>query len=219
MRLLLALFALPLLLAATTARDWTQATTRLPGGAYVLGNPAARVKLVEYASYTCPHCAAFAGESGPVLHDRWIRDGSVSLELRHVVRDSADLAAAIVARCTGPKFFATSYAIFARQDQWLGRALNFQQTNAARINLYPPLARLRAIADGSGLTDIGRSQGATDQRLDACFADQAAIDRIVAMTAAATDVTATPTFLIDGKRVDGFAWDKVEPALRARGLK
>ena len=219
MRTFLALLALPLLLAAGSARDWTQATTRLPSGAYLLGNPAARVKLVEYASYTCPHCAAFAAESGPVLHDRWIRDGSVSLELRHVVRDTADLAAAIVARCTGPKFFTTSYALFARQDQWLNRAINFQQTNASRINIYPPLARLRAIADGSGLTDIGRSQGVSDERLDACFADQAAIDRIVAMTAGATDITGTPTFLLDGKRIDGFTWDKVAPALRARGLK
>ena len=59
----------------------------------------------------------------------------------------------------------------------------------------------------------------SDARLDACFADQAAIDRIVAMTASATDVTGTPTFLLDGKRIDGFTWDKVEPQLRARGLK
>lgn len=219
MRTLLALFLVPLLLAAAAARDWTQATTRLPSGTYLLGNPAAKVKLVEYASYTCPHCAAFAGESGPVLHDRWIRDGGVSLELRHIIRDSADLAAAVVARCTGPRFFATSYAIFAKQDVWLNRAINFQQTNAARMNLYPPLARLRALADGSGLSDIGRAEGATDARIDACFADQPAIDRIVAQTAAATDVTGTPTFLIDGQHVDGFTWDKLEPVLRAHGLK
>ncbi len=219
MRTLLALLALPLLLAATTARDWTRTTTRLPDGGYVLGNPAARLKLVEYGSYTCPHCAAFAAQSGPVLHDRWVREGSVSLELRNLIRDAADLAAAVVARCTGPRFYATSYAIFARQDQWLGRAIDFQQTNASRINLYPPLARLRAIADGSGLSDIGRAQGATDERLGACFSDQAAVDRIVAMTGGASDIVATPTFFLDGKRVDGFTWDKVEPLLRARGLK
>lgn len=219
MRALLALLILPLLLAATAARDWTQTTTRSPSGGYVLGNPAARVKLVEYGSYTCPHCAAFAAESGAVLHDRWIRDGSVSLELRNLVRDSADLAAAIVARCTGPKFYATSYAIFAGQDQWLNRAINFQQTNASRINIYPPLARLRAIADGSGLSDIGRRQGATDARLDACFGDQAAIDRLVAGPPGGADVAGTPTFLLDGKRVDGVTWDKLEPLMRAHGLK
>ena len=219
MRILIALLLAPLLLAASSARDWTQTTTRLPSGAYLLGNPAARVKLVEYASYTCPHCAAFAGESGPVLHDRWVRDGSVSLELRNFIRDSADLAAAIVARCTGPKFFTTSYAIFARQNVWLNRAADFQQNNQTRLNMYPPLARLRALADGAGLTDIGRAEGLTDARLAACFADQAAIDRIVAMTGAATDVAGTPTFLVDGRHLDGFTWDKLEPALRAHGLK
>lgn len=219
MRTLLALLALPLLLAASGVRDWTQNVTRLPSGAYLLGNPAAKVKLVEYASYTCPHCAAFAGESGPVLHDRWIRQGSVSLELRHVIRDTADLAAAVVARCTGPRFFATSYQIFARQPQWLDRAINFQQTNASRINLYPPLARLRAIADGSGLSDIGRAAGLTDQRLDACFADQAGIDRVVAATAEAKDIDYTPTFFLDGRKYDGVNWEKLEPLMRARGLK
>ena len=216
MRLLLALLAVPLLLAASAARDWTQTTTRLPNGAYLLGNPAAKVKLVEYASYTCSHCAHFAGESGPVLHDRWIKDGRVSLELRNFTRDQVDLAAAVVARCTGPKFFATSYILFAQQAVWLDRAFAFQQRNATRIALYPPLAQLRAVADGAGLTDIGRGQGLGDARLDACFADQAAVDRIVAMTSTASEITATPTFVLDGKRLDGIGWDKLEPLMRAR---
>lgn len=220
LRALLALVLVgPLLLAAAGGRDWTQASTRLPNGAYLLGNPAARVKLVEYGSYTCPHCAAFATQSRPTLHDRWVKDGSVSLELHHLIRDSADLAAVVIARCTGPRFFATGDLIFARQPQWLDRAFSFQQTNASRMNLYPPMARLRAIADGSGLTDIGRAQGLTDARLDACFADQAGVDRLVAATPDAKDIEYTPTFFIDGKKVDGADWTKLEPLLRARGLK
>ncbi len=221
MRLLAAFLALPLLLAgAPVTRDWTQTVVRTPAGAYVRGNPAAPVKLVEYASYTCPHCAAFSAESGPTLEGRWIRGGSTSLELRHLIRDPADLAAAIVARCTGVRgFFATSTAIFAKQPQWLDRAINYQQTNASRINMYPPLARLRAIADGSGLTDIGRAAGLTDARLDQCFADQGEVDRIVAMTSGAEGVTGTPTFFVAGQKLDGFTWDKVEPLLRGRGAK
>lgn len=221
MRLLAALLALPLLLAAAPAsRDWTQAVVRSPAGAYIRGNPAAPVKLVEYASYTCPHCAAFASESAATLEGKWVRDGSVSYELRHLIRDPADLAAAIVARCTGPRgFFATSTAIFAHQPEWLDRAINFQQTNASRINMYPPLARLRAIADGSGLSDLGRAQGLTDGRLDQCFADQGEVDRVVAMTSSARNVNATPTFFVGGQKLDASTWDKVEPLLRARGAK
>ena len=216
---ILALLAVPMLLGATApTRDWTRTVSRNPAGAYVIGNPAAPIKLVEWASYTCPHCAAFARESQATLTDRWIRNGEVSLELRHLVRDSADLAAAVVARCTGARgVFATSAAIYAGQDKWLDRAVQFQQGNASRIGMYPPLARLRAIADASGLSDIGRAHELTDARLDACFADQAEIDRVVGMAAAAQGVQGTPTFFVAGQRLDGFTWDKVEPLLRARG--
>lgn len=218
---LLAVFAAPMLLAAgAPTQDWTRTVSRNPAGAYVIGSPAARIKLVEWESYTCPHCAAFARESRAVLTDRWIRNGDVSLEVRHLVRDSADLAAAVVARCTGARgFFATSTAIFDAQDKWLDRAMQFQQGNAARLGMYPPLARLRSIADASGLSDIGRAHGLTDARLDACFADQAEIDRVVAMAGAAQNVQGTPTFFVAGQRLDGFTWAKVEPLLRARGAR
>ena len=220
MRVLLALLFVPLLLGATTARDWTRTVARNPAGAFVIGNPAAPVKLVEWASYTCPHCAAFARESQAVLTDRWVKGGGVSWEVRHLIRDPADLAAAVIARCTGARgFFATSSAIFAAQDKWLEQAIAFQQANGARIGMYPPLGRLRAIADGSGLSDIGRANGLTAERLDACFADQAEVDRIVAMTGQAKDVTGTPTFFVAGQKLDGFTWDKVEPLLRARGAR
>ena len=212
----LMLLAAPLASAAPT-QDWTRTVSRNPAGAYVIGSPAARIKLVEWESYTCPHCAAFARESQATLTDRWIRNGEVSLEIRHLVRDSADLAAAVVARCTGARgFFATSAAIFERQDKWLDRAYQFQQGNAARLGMYPPLARLRAIADASGLSDIGRAHELSDARLDACFADQAEVDRIVAMAGAAQGVEGTPSFFVAGQRLDGFTWDKVEPLLRAR---
>lgn len=220
MRALLGLLLLPLLLAAAPARDWTATVTKTAAGAYVLGNPAAPVKLVEYASYSCPHCAAFAAESGAVLKGRMIKSGSTSLEVRNYIRDAPDLAAAIVARCTGPKrFFPTSDAIFTQQPLWLPRAIDFQQDNALRLAGYSDLARLRAIADGSGLSGIGRAAGLTDAALDACFADQAEVNRIIAMTQAATGITGTPGFLVNGKHVNIFTWTGLQPILRAHGAK
>ena len=90
---ILAAFAL---VAAAPATDWSQVARPTAKGAYVFRNPAAPIKLVEYGSYTCSHCADFARESGPVLKDRMIRSGSVSLEYRHLIRDPADLGAAIL---------------------------------------------------------------------------------------------------------------------------
>ena len=220
MRGLFAFLLLPLLLAAGPARDWSASVTRTGAGAYVLGNPAARVKLVEYASYTCSHCAAFSGESAGVLKGQMIRSGSTSLELRHLIRDQVDLAAAVVARCTGPaRFFRTSEAIFAAQPQWLPRAIDYQEANNARLATYPPLAQLRALADGTGLTQFGRAAGLSDAAMAACFADQGEVNRIVAMTADAKDVDATPTFFINGRISAAHDWATLAPALRAAGAR
>lgn len=220
MRWLVALFAL-LTLSAAPARDWTGVARKLPSGAYLIGNPAARVKLVEYASMTCPHCAHFQAESAPLLHDRWIRSGQVSLEFRHFVFNPLDLAAVILARCTGPaRFAATTGFIYATQDQWLGRGLQFSQANAQRLNMYPPLGQLRALADGSGLTGAVVARGLSAAAVDACFADQAEVDRVTAMTAQVpAGVDATPAFFVNGQLVAHVGWAGLEPRLRAAGAR
>lgn len=208
-----------MLLAAAPARDWRETTARTPAGTFVTGNPAARVKLVEYASYTCPHCAAFSAESQAVLEDRMVRDGSVSVEFRHLIRDGLDLGAAVLARCTGPRGFASTTAyIFATQDDWLGRGIQFQQRNAQRISLYPRLGQIRALADGAGLTAAVEARGLSPAAVDACFADGAEVDRILAITAAVpAGVDATPAFFVNGKNIPRVGWAGLEPVLRAAG--
>jgi protein-disulfide isomerase len=220
MRLFFALFGLALLTAAAPAPKPVP-VTRTASGTYVLGSPAARVKLVEYASYTCSHCADFSTQSQAVLKGKMIASGSTSLEFRHMIRDRLDLAAAVLARCTGPRgFFPTSAAIFAAQPAWLEKGIEFQQVNAARINLYPRPAQLKAYADGAGLTDLVKARGLSAAAIDACFADTAEIDRILAITAAAPpEVDSTPSFFINGKVMPHGGWAQLEPALRAAGAR
>ncbi|WP_375394685.1 thioredoxin domain-containing protein [uncultured Sphingomonas sp.] len=220
-RLLLILIGFAALTAAAPVRDWRAHVVKLPSGAYVVGNPAARVKLVEYASYTCPHCAAFVAESEPVLLRQMVRSGSTSWEFRNLIRDRIDLSAAVLAHCAPPAgFVALNGAIFAQQPGWLDRAMDFQQANGARLQMYPTLAQLRAYADGAGLTAIGRSHGLSDARIDACYADQAELDRITAMTAAVpVGVVGTPAFVVNGKLVTGANWATLQPALVATGAK
>ena len=230
MRLFLSLAALGLSLSAVPAdaaqarakMDWSTHVTQTPAGAYVIGNPAARVKLVEYVSYTCPHCAVFTTESAPVLKGQMVRSGSTSIEIRHFIRDRLDLAAALIARCGGAaKFARLTETIFAQQRDWLKRGMEFDQANAQRIGTYPPAAQLRAEADGSGLTAIGKSAGLSDAQITACLSDRAATDRIVAMTTAAPNsIEGTPGFFINGKQAMGvFTWDKLQPLLRASGAR
>ncbi|MEG3156187.1 thioredoxin domain-containing protein [Sphingomonas sp. RB1R13] len=230
MRLFLSLAALGLSLSAVPAdaaqarakMDWSTHVTQTPAGTYVIGNPAARVKLVEYVSYTCPHCAVFTTESAPVLKGQMVRSGSTSIEIRHFIRDRLDLAAALIARCGGAgKFARLTETIFAQQRDWLKRGMEFDQANAQRIGTYPPAAQMRAEADGSGLTAIGKSAGLSDAQITACLSDRAATDRIVAMTTAAPDsIEGTPGFSINGKQAMGvFTWDKLQPLLRASAAR
>ncbi len=220
MRLFFALFGFALLTAAAPAPKPVP-VTRTASGTYVLGSPAARVKLVEYASYTCSHCADFSTQSQAVLKGKMIASGSTSLEFRHMIRDRLDLAAAVLARCTGPRgFFPTSAAIFAAQPAWLEKGIEFQQVNAGRINLYPRPAQLKAYADGAGLTDLVKARGLSAAAIDACFADTAEIDRILAITAAAPpEVDSTPSFFINGKVMPHGGWAQLEPALRTAGAR
>lgn len=201
-------------------RDWTQAVAPAPSGFYVVGNPAAKVKLAEWASYTCPHCGHFAVTSAPVLKDRMIRNGSVSLEVRHLIRDPLDLAAVVVARCGAPRgFIARHTAIFAGQEAWMQKGAAFLQANAQRLGTLAPPAAFRQIADAAGLTAIGRANGLTDPQVAACFA-KPALDRITALDKQIpAEVTGTPTFFVNGTLVPNADWAALEPVLRARGAQ
>lgn len=213
--LILGFSALP----ARAAPDWTTVATKAASGAFVIGNPKAKVKLVEYLSYTCPHCAAFSVESSATLKGRFVKSGSTSIEVRNAVRDRVDLAAAQLARCAGPAGFSgATEAIFAQQQDWLPRAFDYDQINAARLAGYPIGAQLKKIATGAGLDALMRGRGMSDAAFAACFADEAGIAAIATLSDASWKaVHGTPSFVLNGKPYEYKSWPDLETALRAAG--
>lgn len=202
-------------------QDWLHTVRRTPQGTYVLGNPQARVKLIEYMSYTCPHCGAFAAESGAVLKEQMVRSGSLSLELRPIVRDQIDLGATLLARCAGAAgFYTLTEAMLTTQENWLGIAYNFLEKDAARFALEPPLEQVRAGVQASGLIDLAMANGVSAQRIDACFVDKAELAQMLEVANAARKVvTGTPSFVISGTKVDVANWAALEPLIRAQGAR
>jgi protein-disulfide isomerase len=201
--------------AKAPPRDWTTTVSRAPDGAFVVGNPAAKVKLVEYASYTCPHCAHFAGESEPGLSAK-IKTGTVSLTFRHAIRDKLDLTAAIAARCARYGFLGASEAIFAAQQSWYPRGADYANLNDGRLSKYPEGDRLKAYADGAGLTDLMKARGLTDAQLAACYADAAERATVAGLADAAwATIKGTPSFFVNGKPVATIQWAELAPMLRA----
>ena len=80
-----------------------RSSARRPKAGFVMGNPDAKLKLIEYGSLTCPHCREFDEKGVPALIDNYVKTGQVSWEFRNYVRDAFDLTAALVARCNGAK--------------------------------------------------------------------------------------------------------------------
>ena len=199
------------------ARDWSASVAATPQGGFLIGNPAAATKLVEYASYTCPHCAHFAAESKAGLAPL-VRGGRASVEYRHLIRDPLDLAAVVVARCGGPRRFAKlNEAIFAGQNVWLQRGAEFARVNRATLAAAEPGAQLRGLAEGSGLLAIGRAQGLTDVALQKCLADKAALDRLLAQARdVPSEVTGTPAFFVNGRHTGVHDWARLQPLLAQR---
>lgn len=216
---LLAALAAPVALTAAAPRPWTDVAAPVATGSYLIGNPKAKVRLVEYVSYTCPHCAHFTAESGPALK-AMVRSGSTAIELRNQVHDRIDLAAATLARCAGPVVFPKLHdTLFAQQQAWVERAVEWNEGNAARVAMYPQLAQLRAVSDGAGLTDLARGAGMSPAAIDACFATDAALNRTLAVMQATAKVRGTPAFEINGKLVENVGWKELQPMLRAAGAR
>lgn len=205
---------------AAPARDWATVVRATPAGGYLIGNPAAKVKLIEYVSYTCPHCRHFAEQSRAVLIGRMVHSGSTSVEIRNQLHDKVDLVATVLAHCIGPaRFLRYQEAAYAAQDDWYKRAADYDQTGAVAA-LPDNKARARAFADKSGLSDIARAAGMPAAQLDACFANPANIEAVAKAAAAVrSDVDSTPAFEINGRLVLHVTWAEIEPQLRAAGAR
>ena len=220
-KLLLALAPFALIGAAPApAPNWATTVIQGANGAYVMGNPKAKVKLIEYASYTCSHCAEFSAEAGVPLKRDYVAKGNVSFEFRNAVRDQFDMTAAVLARCGGAgRFFGNSDAIMAAQGQWLGKAQAFLNANNARLAKLPPGEGFKVIMRGVGLDAIMKTRGFTVAQLDACLVNKPNQDRVMALTRQAWQVdkiSGTPSFKVNGVALEGAGhWDVVEGALKS----
>lgn len=207
-------------LVAAAAPNWVASVRVQPNGAFVMGKPAAPVKLVEYLSYTCSHCAHFTGEASAPLKAGYVAKGLATVEVRNAVRDRYDFAAALLARCGGPsKFFGNTEALFATQATWLGKASAFETANAERMSKLAMNDSLKAIAKGVGLDTLMRARGLSPAQIDACLSDAAAQKQVVAMANEAwtiRKINGTPSFLINGNAFEGpGSWAAVEAGLKA----
>lgn len=156
----------------------------------VAGNPDATVEIIEYASFTCPHCATFHQGAFKKLKEEYIDTGKVRFVYREVFFDRFGLWASLVARCGGPeRYFGIADLIYAGQAQW-SRAGD-------------PAAIVEE------LRKIGRLAGLDNETLEACLQDGEQAQTLVAwyqQNAEADGIDSTPSFIINGKKHSNMSY-------------
>jgi len=196
--------------------DWWQMVTQTEDGGFLMGNPEAPVKLVEYASLTCPHCATFSAQATAPLRDTYVRSGQVSWEFRNFLLGAPDVALSVLARCQPPAaFFRTVDQIFERQREFLD---NIDDNETQSISALPPERQIAPLARAMDLDTFFARRGMPEARFDECLRDGQAVQRLTDMTSRAAtelEVGGTPTFFINGEKQDVSDWSALEPRLRA----
>lgn len=200
--------------------NWMATVAVSPSGSHLLGNPRATIKVVEYISYTCPHCAHFQREAETPMQLLFVQPGKVQVEIRHFIRDPIDMTAALLANCGAPARFYLNHSLLLRnQDAWLGRAGKASAAQQARWTSGSNAARFRAIASDLGLYALMAPRGYDRATLDRCLADEAMARRIAGQTKAAQDLGlhGTPGFMLNGLLLAGtYDWPSLRSQIEAR---
>ena len=200
---------------------WSDVVNETAAGGFVMGNPNAKVKLLEIASLTCPHCKKFEEEGVPALVEKYVKTGQVSWEFRpYLIHGPIDMAANLVARCNGARqFFPLVQSIYRDQETFLSRIETAPKEKLAQLEALPKEQMFGEIAGILGLQDWAAARGVQHAKSDKCLSDPNMIDQQVQISSDVTaqypEFTGTPAFVIDGTMLPKGVrtWDKLEPAL------
>ena len=150
----------------------------------ISGAADAPITMLEYSSLTCPHCATFHREALPQIREKWIAEGKVRLVYRHFPTDGLALRAATLSDCIeGERFFPFVDLLFKNQDKW--------KPSPEPLKILGQYARLA---------------GLSQERIDACLADQEGMNSVLEQAQEGRtvySVESTPTFVINGEKTVG----------------
>jgi protein-disulfide isomerase len=214
-----ALLAVGAAAQGTRGKNWNTEVAQTDAG-HRIGNPAASVKLTEFISYTCPHCAAFAREGEGPLQIAYVGPGRVSLEVRHLIRDPIDLTVVMLTHCGPAAKFPQNHAAFMLgQASWIAPLSRATPAQEQRWRTSGAAGR-RAIASDFGFYRIMERRGYGRAEVDRCLADEALAKKLAETSAAdwkRPGISGTPAFAIDGNVLTGTdSWPKLETQLSAR---
>ena len=203
--------------------DWTEIVSATPAGGFLMGNPNAKVKLIEIGALTCPHCRAFDEKGVPSLVDTYVKSGQVSWEFRPYILHAPDVPANLIVRCNGAgRFFPLMRAMYKDQDVWMDKVLKLPGDQLKALQDLPPNRQFLEYGKVVGFLDWGALRGIPQAKSAACLTNTGEVDRLVQISADVQsqypEFKGTPAFVINGALVDlgPVTEDQVWPALERK---
>ncbi len=208
--------------SAPDGQEWTDVVEVTEADGYLLGNPDAPLKLVEYASLTCGACANFAQTGATPLKEEYVSTGMVSYELRNQVHNAFDLTLARLARCSAPEsFHPLADQVWVNFNDVMG-GMQAAQSQLANVGELPEDQRFVAIADAAGFLDFFAARGVSRDQAASCLADSEAVMAIGERSDQQSEelgINATPTFILNGRVLEQRSWDDLEAVLQDAGAR
>lgn len=164
------------------------------------GEANAPLTVIEYSSFTCPHCADFAEDQAVKIKRDFADTGKVKFISRDVYFDRYGLWASMIARCDPQRYFGVKELIYAQQREWIGSGQDPVQI-------------------ANNLRKIGKTAGLSDERLDQCLNDQESAEALVAWfqkNMEEHDISGTPSLVIGGELVENQSYEKLKAIIEEK---
>lgn len=210
--------------AAPAGKAWSSTVTMTDEGGFRMGNPDAPLKLVEYGSLVCSHCRDFKKESFAEITEM-VDSGRLSFEFRTFLLGPHDIAPTVIARCAGgtDRFFPLMAAWYDDWDANMAKIMEVTKDKAKldALNAMAPDKAGAELGRMGGVVDFYAARGVSADQANSCMANKPEIEKLNAISTLGQKegVTGTPSFFLNGKKVDFSGWVPLKNQLRDAGVR
>ena len=211
--------------APPAGKQWADVVTKTQDGGMIMGNPNAPVKMVEYGSLSCPHCAHLSQEAMPTLTAKYVNTGKVSYEFHSFAIHPMDVPLTVLVRCADPAaYFGLVDQLYLNYDPMMAKfEANIKAVQATQQ--LPAAQRWTAMSDAAGYTEFFASRGVPTAKAHACLANLPAAQAVAneADAISGKNINSTPTVFLNGSRLgtpdSPPTWAQIEAALKNAGAR
>ncbi|MDZ7588253.1 MAG: thioredoxin domain-containing protein [Parasphingorhabdus sp.] len=210
-------------IAPPAGSKWSETVVQTKEGGYLMGNPDAPIKVVEYFALSCSHCRDFERTAFDELIGDFVESGRVNLELRNFLLGPPDVPFTILTRCGATEsYFPLTRQFYENLEADMAPLQQLDQAQYEAAMQLPEKERFLRIAQLFQVYDFFKARGISEDQANQCLTNPENLKQLVDMNKYATDelkVNQTPTIFINGTASDIALWPPLKTRLMEMGAR